>query len=134
MGAPSLSSIPPKASYGQRWQVSVQRQSAAARWWKRPVSNRPKFEVDRDLNIVGNQLLSRSPFFDQERVNYLTANIPNPFRGLPGVSGSMGTNNNISRENLLKPFPQFGAVNTSTYQGYSWYHSLQVRGRAAPRG
>jgi hypothetical protein len=40
----------------------------------------------------------------------------------------MGTNNTITREALLKPYPQFGAVNTTTYQGYSWYHSLQIRG------
>jgi hypothetical protein len=119
----------PKASYNQRWQASVQRQL-----WRTSVveaayvGNRStKMEIDRDLNVVGNSLLSRSPFFDVDRVNYLTANIANPFRGVAGVNGSMGTNNNITRENLLKPFPQFGAVNTTTYQGYSWYHSLQVR-------
>jgi hypothetical protein len=39
----------------------------------------------------------------------------------------MGTNNTISRESLLKPYPQFGAVSTTFPQGYSWYHSLQVR-------
>ena len=119
----------PKASYNQRWQFSIQRQFRANNMLELAyVGNRStKMEINRDLSVVGNQLLSRSPFFDQQRVNYLTANIPNPFRGLGGVSGSRGTNNNISRENLLKPFPQFGAVNTSTYQGYSWYHSLQVR-------
>jgi hypothetical protein len=28
---------------------------------------------------------------------------------------------------LLRPFPQFDAVNTTTNEGYSWYHSLQTR-------
>jgi hypothetical protein len=84
---------------------------------------------------VGNQLLSRSPVYDQQKVNYLTASIANPFRGLSGVNGTMGANNTISRETLLKPYPQFTAVNTTTYQGYSWYHSLQVRGaRRLSRG
>jgi len=120
----------PKASYNQRWQLSIQRQLGGSNMIEIAyVGNRStKLEINRDLNVVGNQLLSRSPFFDPQRVNYLTANIPNPFRGLEGVSGSLGTNNNISRENLLKPFPQFSAVNTGFTQGYSWYHSLQARG------
>ncbi len=120
----------PKASYNQRWQFSVQRQFRASNMIEVAyVGNRStKMEITRDLNVVGNQSLSRSPFYDAERVNYLSANIPNPFRGLDGVSGALGTNNTITRENLLKPFPQFSSVSTSTFQGYYWYHSLQVRG------
>jgi hypothetical protein len=119
----------PKASYNSRWQLSVQRQFRGANMVELAyVGNRTtKLEISRDMNVVGNELLSRSPFYDAARVSYLTANLANPFRGLEGVTGTMGTNNTISRENLLKPFPQFGAVNTGTYQGYSWYHSLQAR-------
>ena len=119
----------PKASYNQRWQISIQRQFRASSMIEVAyVGNRStKMEAARDLNVVGNQMLSRSPVYDVARVNYLSANIPNPFRNLEGVNGTMGTNNNIARENLLKPYPQFGAVNTTVYQGYSWYHSLQVR-------
>ena len=119
----------PVASYNQRWQFSIQRQFRSSSMVEIAyVGNRStKFEINRDLNVVGNQMLSRSPYFDQERVNYLTANIPNPFRGLDGVAGTLGTGNNISRENLLKPFPHFSAVNTGFFQGYSWYHSLQAR-------
>jgi len=119
----------PMASYNQRWQISIQRQFRASNMLEVAyVGNRTtKMEISRDLNIVGNQMLSRSPFYDAARVNYLSANITNPFRGLDGVNGAMGTNNTITRENLLKPYPQFGAVNTTTYQGYSWYHSLQIR-------
>jgi hypothetical protein len=127
----------PKASYNQRWQVSLQRQIGGANMVEVAyVGNRStKLEISRDLNIVGNQLLSRSPVYDQQKVNYLTASIANPFRGLSGVNGTMGANNTISRETLLKPYPQFTAVNTTTYQGYSWYHSLQVRGaRRLSRG
>ena len=83
--------------------------------------------IDRDLNIIGNDQLSRSPFFDQQRVNYLAANVANPFARISGINGTIGTNNTITRENLLKPYPQFTAVNTTNYQGYSWYHSLQIR-------
>ena len=119
----------PVASYNQRWQASIQRQIGRGNVVEVAyVGNRStKLEISRDLNVVGNNLLSRSPFFDQERVNYLSANIANPFRGIPGVNGATGTNNTITREALLKPFPQFTAVNTEAYQGYSWYHSLQMR-------
>jgi hypothetical protein len=119
----------PLANYNQRWQLSIQRQFRSSNMIEVAyVGNRTtKMEITRDLNVVGNSLLSRSPYYDAARVNYLTANVNNPFRGLEGVNGTWGTNNTISRENLLKQFPQFSAVNTTTYQGYSWYHSLQVR-------
>lgn len=34
---------------------------------------------------------------------------------------------NISRANLLRPFPHFGDMLVEEPIGYSWYHSLQVR-------
>ena len=119
----------PVADYNQRWQMSVQRQFGRSTMVEAAyVGNRStKVEIDRDLNVVGNQNLSRSPFFDARVVNYLSANVPNPFRNIPGVNGTLGTNNTITRETLLKPFPQFTAINAETYQGYSWYHSLQMR-------
>ena len=33
----------------------------------------------------------------------------------------------MGRGQLLRPFPQFSSVGTYNPQGYSWYHSLQVR-------
>src|SRR5260221_797679 len=119
----------PVAGYNQRWQASLQRQFGRSTVVEAAyVGNRStKLEIDRDLNIIGNDQLSRSPFFDPQRVNYLAANIANPFVRIAGVNGALGTNNTISRENLLKPYPEFTAVNTTNYQGYSWYHSLQIR-------
>jgi hypothetical protein len=121
----------PVANYSQRWQFSLQRQFRSNTLIEVAyVGNRTtKMEISRDLNVVGNSMLSRSPVFDAERVNYLSANVANPFRGLPGVNGILGTNTTLTRENLLKEFPQFAAVNTTTYQGYAWYHSLQMRGQ-----
>jgi hypothetical protein len=40
------------------------------------------------------------------------------------ASGLRGTN--IQRERLLRPFPQFDSVRMQRYDGYSWYHSLQL--------
>jgi hypothetical protein len=119
----------PVTDYNQRWQMSIQRQFGRSAMVEAAyVGNRStKVELDRDLNVVGNQNLSRSPVFDPKVVNYLSANVPNPFRNIAGVNGSLGTNNTITRETLLKPFPQFSGVIAETYQGYSWYHSLQTR-------
>jgi hypothetical protein len=119
----------PIAGYTQRWQGSIQRQMGKSSVLEVAyVGNRStKAEIERDLNIIGNDQLSRSPFFDQNRVNYLSANVRNPFAGIPGINGTLGTNANITRENLLKPFPQFTSLTSTVYQGYGWYHSLQMR-------
>jgi hypothetical protein len=119
----------PRAPYNQRWSGSMQRQLDATTVVEVAyVGNRStKTEISRDLNVIGNSNLSRSPYFDQARVNYLAANIANPFRNISGINGTMGSNNTITREGLLKPYPQFTAVNSTTYQGYYWYHSMQIR-------
>jgi hypothetical protein len=119
----------PVADYNQRWQLSVQRQFGKSTMVEAAyVGNRStKVEIDRDYNVVGNQNLSRSPVYDPVVVNYLSANVPNPFINIPGVNGTLGSGNTITRETLLKPYPQFSSVTGETYQGYSWYHSLQTR-------
>jgi hypothetical protein len=81
--------------------------------------------VDRDINAIPNQYLSTSAVRDQAAINFLSANVPNPFAGLlPGTTLNGGT---ISRSQLLRPFPQFTGVSMRDFQGYSWYNSLQVR-------
>jgi len=59
---------------------------------------------------------------DQTTINYLTATFPNPFSGIDPIYGT-----NISRANLLRPYPQFGDINVEEPIGYSWYHSMQNR-------
>ena len=81
--------------------------------------------VDRDVNAVPNQYLSTSPVRDQAAINFLSANVANPFAGmLPGTTINGST---IPRTQLLRPFPQFTGVSMRDFQGYSWYNSMQVR-------
>jgi hypothetical protein len=65
-------------------------------------------------------------------VNYLTQPVPNPFFGVEGAGG-FATRRTIQRNQLLRPFPQFGDVNMiySTL-ARSQYHAgvLQVTKRA----
>ncbi len=64
---------------------------------------------------------------DNDRIAYLGANIPNPFFGLlPSTAAAALQGANIARERLLRPYPEFDAVNTTTNEGWSWYHALQV--------
>ena len=120
----------PLAPYMQRWELSFQRE--VGHKFVAEVSyigNRgTHIEVARNLNATPNQFLSTSPTRDQARIDYLSKLVPNPFVGLmPVTASSTFRATTIARERLLRPFPEFDAVNTTTSEGYSWYHSLQMR-------
>jgi hypothetical protein len=59
---------------------------------------------------------------DSTVINFLSGTVPNPFYGLGPVYTPT-----ITRANLLRPYPQFSSVAMGTSEGYSWYHSLQIR-------
>jgi hypothetical protein len=117
----------PLAPYMQRWQLSLQHEFPHrividAGY----VGNRgTHVETNRDLDAVPIQYLSRSPVRDDTIINYLTANLPNPFYPLLPGTGRAGTL--IPRYSLLTAYPQFTSLSTTTNEGYSWYHSLQVK-------
>lgn len=84
-------------------------------------------EVSRALSALPNQYLSKSPVRDQATINYLSANLPNPFLGVSQFSGTSLTGTVISRSSLLSPFPQFPSVLNYTYDGKSWYDAMNVK-------
>jgi hypothetical protein len=78
-----------------------------------------------DLNPLPEQYLSTSRERDQATIDFLAVQVPNPFAGLlPGTSFNGAT---IARSQLLRPYPQFGAVRTFADDGTSQYHSAQVK-------
>ena len=113
-----------KHSYSQRFSLGFQRELpggfvADVGY----VGNRgTRLAVFRNYNAMPARYLSTLPTRDQATINFLSANFPNPFSGLNPIFGA-----NISRANLLRPFPQFGDVNVEEPIGYSWYHSLQTQ-------
>lgn len=117
----------PLSPYMQRWQLGFQRELpfgfvAEASY----VGNRgTHIEMARNLNATPLKYLSTSTTRDQTTINYLSANLPNPFAGLV-PTGTFLAGAQIARERLLRAYPHFDAVNTTTNQGYSWYHSLQL--------
>jgi hypothetical protein len=119
----------PNSPRTQRWQIGVQRE-IAGRWTAEAsyVGNYgSQLQTSRNLNATPNEYLSTSPVRDQERISYLGANVPNPFFGLlPTTAIAALQGANIGRERLLRPYPQFDSVNTTTNEGESWYHALQL--------
>lgn len=113
-----------KQAYSQRWSLGVQ-QFLPGQFLidASYVGTRgTHLAVTRDINSTPAQYLSTAPLRDQATIDYLTQTFPNPFKGLNPVYGSR-----ISRANLLRPYPQFGDISVIQPDGYSWYHSLQLR-------
>src|SRR5262249_52014351 len=117
----------PQTPYNQRWELGVQRELPGGFVIEASyVGNRgTHIELTQDLNAVPNRFLSKLPTQDTVTRSFLTGSVPNPFAGL-GIPG-VGANSTIQRQNLLKPFPQFGNVITTNNDGYSWYHAGQLR-------
>lgn len=58
---------------------------------------------------------------------FCDAALQNPFRSIPAFEGTTyATNGTIARSNLLRPFPQFGAITElGRNDGLTWYNALQ---------
>ena len=115
---------PNKQGYAQRWSFGIQHLLPGQLLLDTSyVANRGiRLDAERNMNATPNEFLSRSPVRDQPRIDFLSQQFPNPFRGTNPIYGA-----NTSRANLLKPFPHFSDLNVEEPIGYSWYHSLQVR-------
>ena len=119
----------PKSPQMQRWQAGLQRE-LPGKWLLDAsyVGNRgTDIQTLRNINATPLQYLSTSPVRDQTTIDYLSALVPNPFFGLmPTTAGTAFRGATIARERLLRPYPHFDDVNTTTNEGRSWYHALQV--------
>jgi hypothetical protein len=122
----SVINTAPPSLYTQRWEVAVQRELPGRIVVSAGYNgNRgTHLNTSRQLDALPNVYLSTSPVRDPATINYLTANIANPF--YPLLPGTSLSNTTVQRSQLLLPYPQFTGVTLNTLQGYSWYHSLQV--------
>jgi hypothetical protein len=116
----------PLAPYMQRWELGFQRELPGGFVIEASyVGNRgTHIEIARDINAVPNRFLSTLPTRDAATNSFLTGSVANPFAGL-GIPG-IGASSSISRQNLMRPFPEFGSITTTTNDGYSWYHAGQL--------
>lgn len=118
----------PLSPYNQRYELSVQREVPGG-WVAEAayVGNRgTHIEITRNINALPNQFLSTSTTRDNPTNNYLGALVANPLANqMPASAAAAFRSANIARSQLLRPYPQFGDINTTTNDGYSWYHSFQ---------
>ena len=125
----SLSFMPldRKNPLSQRFSMGLQAQ-LPGRWLFEAsyVGNRASdIPVTRQLDTIPRQYLSTSPLRDTTAINFLTAKVTDPFKGLaPGTTLDAST---IARSQLLLPYPQFTGLTTETDNGTSRYHSGVVR-------
>lgn len=120
----------PRNPYMQRWTASVQHELPSRMLAEVSyVGNRgTKLPVTRELNFVPAQYLSTSPVRDQATIDYLTAQVTNPFNGIPEMAGTArGSNLRFNRNQLVLPYSHFTNVNATMPIGYSWFHSMQTR-------
>lgn len=114
-----------KMPYAQRWSFGIQHELPLGFVVEASyVGNRgTRLPVLRNINAVPLQYLSNSPTRDASTISYLNTTFQNPFFGLD----PQFTSANISRLQLLRPYPQFGNIIYNDPVGYSWYHSMQNR-------
>jgi Carboxypeptidase regulatory-like domain len=108
-----------------RWSLSMQRE-LPGQWVVEGAyvaSRSYDLTTDFNLNPVQRDYLSTLPVRDNAVNSFLTANVSNPFAGLlPGEGLNSAT---TQRQNLLRPFPQFGNVDVRRYDGSSRFDSAQ---------
>ena len=110
-----------------RWAVTVQRELPAK--WLLEVgyvgSRGFDLTMEQNENTLPRRYLSTAPARDQTTINFLTANVANPFAGLLPGEGLNGST--TQRQQLLRPYPQLQDIQTWRYDGSSRYHALQSR-------
>jgi hypothetical protein len=113
-----------KNGYSQRWSFNLQHMMPAQFLVEAAYigSRGTRLSISREFNAVPNAILSRSGSRDNTLIGSLSQQFPNPFFGLaPSYPRT------ITRANLLRPYPHFGNLSAIVPEGYSWYHSLQLR-------
>ena len=107
-----------------RWVLSVQRELPGQFVVEGAYVATRSYDLSTDFNMnpVPREYLSTSNVRDNTTNNFLTATVPNPFAGLlPGET----LNGTASREQLLRPFPQFQNIDVRRYDGSSRFDSVQ---------
>jgi len=114
----------PQAARSQKWMFGVQRvlPGSFVLEMRYMGSRGSDIEYDRALNALPNEYLSTSPTRDQPTINYLNANLSNPFRDL--LPGTGRSSNVIPRAVLLSPYPQYTNISSTFFGGTSWYNSI----------
>jgi hypothetical protein len=119
----------PKVSKQLRGQIGIQRELAGRIAVEVAYVGNYGYDIEitRNINALPIQYLnadnSRSAAMNANNT-FLTTAVANPFAGL--LPGTGFNNATIARSQLLLPYPQFGAINTTNNDGKSWYNAIQI--------
>jgi hypothetical protein len=118
----------PLNPYNTRWSLAVQRELPGRIVAEITYvgSRANKLGLTRNINAVPAQYLSTQPERDQTTINFLGAQVRNPFFGIADFAGTGLAGQNVARSQLLRPFPHFGDITVNESSGSAWYHSMQV--------
>ncbi len=117
----------------RRWEISVQRELPGQWLVEASYIGNQAYDLTTTtdiLNAVPRQYLSTSAFRDasmQATINSLTGLVTNPFRGLVPQSDIGLNGTTVARQQLLRPFPEFGRIRTRRDDGSAIYHAGQFR-------
>jgi hypothetical protein len=116
-----------QAPYYTRWEVSVQRD--LGKGWVTAFtylgSRGRDLPVARQFNNIPMQYNSSMRSRDTANESFLTTNVTNPFQGLmPGSSFNGAT---IQRQQLLRPYPEFGTFAIEEYVGSDRYNAVTIQ-------
>jgi hypothetical protein len=128
-----------KNPYTVRWQLSIQRQLPFSTVLEVAYigSHAMHLLINRQLDYVPAQYLSKSLLRDSNAINLLSATVTNPFKGLiPNVSSLNGAT--VALRQLVIPFPQYpvpatpqstsnGVLMQADNAGSSYYESVNIR-------
>src|SRR4030095_9217479 len=107
----------------RRWEVSVQRELPGQWLVEASYIGNQAYDLTTTtdiLNAVPRQYLSTSAFRDASMIatiNSLTGLVTNPLRGLVPQSDIGLNGTTIARQQLLRPFPEFGRIRTRRDDG-----------------
>lgn len=126
----------PSIPYNMRWSLDIQRQMGSWVTDFAYVGNRSvhlgvalgsSSGTGREYNAISRQYLStKTDGPDAAVYSAMTATVNNPFYGLYADGGTTFTSKTIGVNQLIKPYPEFGSVNSYTFDGYALYNSLQA--------
>jgi hypothetical protein len=128
--SPGFSSVDGRRPCTQRWSASLQFEPIANSVIEVGYmgSKSVRLRSSTEFNPVPSQYLSTSTVRDQAANDRLSANVTNPFYGIPGFEAtSFYSSKTIARSQLLRPYPQFTGLSTGLPAGSAWYNALTAR-------
>jgi hypothetical protein len=124
----AVSFFPPQvgSAYMQRYSIGFQRQFPKRIFLDVTYAGTHGVHLatTREYDAVPASYLSKSPFRDSATINFLTAQVANPFYPLLPSTNLASTTVAVSQ--LLRPYPEFTGITASDPCGYSLYDGLQV--------